>query len=69
MLGDGEAVVYKFIMPDGKATSSLDSVTEGRVTIIPGGDSVGKCWVMWRLEAGVPEREAVDEHWEYVHPG
>ena len=42
------------------------SVTEGRVAKMPGGVAVVKCRVMWRLEVGVPGREAMGELWEYV---
>ena len=53
-------------MPDGKDTSWLCPVTGGREAEMPGGEAVGKCRVMWRLEVGVPGREAMGEHWEYV---
>ena len=36
------------------------------VAKMPGGVAVGKCRVMWGLEVGVPGREAMGEHWEYV---
>ena len=42
------------------------SVAEGRVAKIPGGEAVGKCWVMFGLEVGMPGREAMNEHWKYV---
>ena len=38
------------------------SVTGGRVAKISGGEAVGKWWVMWGLEVGVPGSEAVVEH-------
>ena len=39
-------------MPDGKAASWMHSVTGGGVPKMPGGETVGKCQVMWgwRLE-------------------
>ena len=33
---------------------------------MPDEELVGKCRVMWGLEVGVPGREAMGEHWEYV---
>ena len=53
-------------MPDGEDTSWLCPVTDGRVAEMSGGEAVGKCRVIWGLEVGVPGREAMGEHWEYV---
>ena len=53
-------------MPDGKDTSWLCPVSGGRVAEMPDGEAVGKCRVMWGLEVGVPVREAMGEHREYV---
>ena len=53
-------------MPDGEETSWLCAVTEGKVAKIPGGEAVGKCRVMWGLKVGMPGREVMGEHWEYV---
>ena len=33
---------------------------------VPGGEAVGKCRVKWGMEVGVPGREAMGDHWEYV---
>ena len=60
-------MMVRLQMPGGGGTGGVwRSVTEGRAAKMPGGEAVVKCQVMWRLEVGVPGREAMGELWEYV---